>query len=276
MPSDQLESSVLTRTPPQPQQSSIHAHASSGQEEAPVVIWTFRRTGGTTLSLLLFGCSSFPRWPGEPFNTDRALGYITRTFIETRDTNRVHADIAEALKQKHNLKHCLDTVPYEVSSSLLQQSTAAGYRHLVLLRRNEVRRLLSLFLAQQTGAFDKRKARKRYEEIRSGQLKLKPIEMKALDFRLDQDAMLLGRLMRLLLANQIPHQQIFYEDLYAGTFEERKGLFVNLMTGLGMTRVPDDEVLRKALMDSHQASSSVYEYIPNLAQVEARIRAKTE
>ncbi len=250
---------------------------SSEQPDSPFIIWTLRRTGGTSLGSLLFDVSPFPRWPDEAFNPDRKLGHITRAYQERPDLSRLDAEIAEVVRQKHNLKHCLETVPYQVTSSLLRQSTDAGYRHLMLLRRNEVERLLSLFLAAQTGAWGKKDAEARYEDVRAGRVQLKPIDPKMVHAQLNHDAVSLGRLMRLLLAHGIPFQQVFYEDLYSGTFEQRCALVDRLLAGLNLShRRPDTQALYQRLMNSHQDSRSIHQFVPNLLEVQNIIRAFTE
>jgi hypothetical protein len=98
-----------------------------------------------------------------------------------------------------------------------------------------------------------------------------------LQFRLDWDSTLLGRLTRLLLAHRVSYQQVFYEDLYSGTFEDRKALLERLMRGLRLTQpMPDEETLRQKLMNSGQGSNELYQFIPNLKDVENLIRVSTE
>jgi hypothetical protein len=258
-------------------ESSVIARPSQDEQEAPFIIWTFRRTGGTSLASLLYSCSSFESWQDEAFNLDRQLGHITTAYREKRNMADLHTEMAEVIKQRRNLKHTLDTVPYPVTSSLLRHATEAGYRHMVLLRLNEVERQLSLCLAEQTGAWGKHKAWAAHRDVKEGRLQLQPIDTKRLQFRLDWDSTLLGRLTRLLLAHRVSYQQVFYEDLYSGTFEDRKALLERLMRGLRLTQpMPDEETLRQKLMNSGQGSNELYQFIPNLKDVENLIRVSTE
>jgi hypothetical protein len=260
----------MTDTPPPP--------AAPVPAEDPFIVWTFRRTGGTTLRSIFFWLSRHAAWQDEAFNRDRELGAITRGFEESGDRAALDAAIAVVAAERRNLKHCIETVPYEVTSSLFRHASAQGYRHLVLLRLNEVERQLSLSLARSTGAWGPAEAASVYADIEAGRRELGPLNLGQVRRDLDRDAAALGRLMRLILRERVAYGMTFFEDLYTGPFEQRLAEVRRIAGLLGLSRADQerDEAFRPALMDRSQGTRDILRLVPNLAEAEALVRSVTE
>jgi len=183
--------------------------------EKPWLIVTFRRTGGSTLTSLLTAMSNYQTIIDEAFNRQRMFGHITLEFLETRDLSTLDASVTNALMDTPNLKHCIDTVPFEVTSAVVAEANRRGYHIIVLTRRNEAHRLASLFLAQATETWSPRDAAKTYPNIMSGEITPQPIDLKLVKRRIKNDKKK-NRLLRSMLdERQIEYQQIWFEDLYA-------------------------------------------------------------
>lgn len=250
----------------------------TSNEDAPFIIWTFRRTGGTSLKTILFWLSSRASWQDEAFNRDRELGSITREYEESGDLDRLSKQINEVIAQKKNLKHCVETVPYEITSRLLRFAEAQGYKHIVLLRRNEEDRQLSLALALITKAWGPSEAAKIYQEISSGARQLDPINLGWMQKHLDRDAIALGRLMRLFAVSDISYRTVFFEDLYTGPFEARSNYLKALIKWIGLhrARTVGDEAYESVLMERSQNTASILSFVPNISEVRNFIRRQTE
>lgn len=183
--------------------------------EKPWLIVTFRRSGGTTLSSLLYSFSSYRGLDDEAFNPDRELGHIMRNFDSSGDMPALEAAVADALEDTPTLKHCIDTVPIEVTKTIVLEAQKRGYHIIVLTRRNEARRLASLFLAQATEIWGPEEAADGYQKIRSGEITPFPIDLESVEKRVRYDKQNQHRLSTFLKDHQIEHQHICFEDLFA-------------------------------------------------------------
>ncbi len=121
--------------------------------EAPFIVWTLRRTGGTNFAQSLFECSRFDYLEHEPFNFDRAYGHISQEWEDNGDASHLRASLAEVFQEKWLIKHCVEMVPLTFNRVLAEIACDAGYRHLFLYRRDPLARLLSLEFAERAGAW---------------------------------------------------------------------------------------------------------------------------
>jgi len=245
--------------------------------EAPFIIWTFRRTGGTSLRSIFFWLSRFKAWQDEAFNRDRELGHITAAFEDSRDHAALDRDIAGVIGERKNLKHCIEVVPYEVTSALLRHAVAAGYRHVVLLRLNEVDRLLSLNLARMTRAWGPEEARRAYAEIRDGTRVLEPLNLQQLRRDLDRDAAALGRLMRAMFQQRVRYGMTLFEELYEGPIDARLAEVRRVAALLGLSRAEteSDGAFTGTLTGRSQGTRDIYSFVPNYDEARETIESLT-
>lgn len=117
----------------------------------PLIIWTWRRSGGTNLAKALLDTRLGPVIEHEPFNINRRYGHVTTHWKEHGDLDHMREAILGILARGESMKHCLEIPPQNLNRLLLRMSTQHGYRHVFLYRRNATDRLLSLHYAQQTG-----------------------------------------------------------------------------------------------------------------------------
>jgi len=246
-------------------------------EERPFIIWTFRRTGGTSLRRLLYWLSGLEYWQDEAFNDDRELGAITSSFLQSKNLVQLEEAVEKAVSVRKNLKHCIEVVPYEVSSALLRRSVAHGYRHVILLRANEVDRQVSLEVARCSGAWAVEEAGPIFAKVKAGEQELPPLNLDAIAKQLEMDAIALGRVLRKFHEGQIPHTVVFFEDLYSGPLEERAAKLRVLCATIGLSRAhrEKDEAFRGSLMDRDQGTKDIFPFIPNLNEARKMIEAYT-
>lgn len=182
--------------------------------EKPWLILTLRRTGGTSLTGFLGEVSQFPNIEHEPFNRDRIFGHITREFLETNDVAAMQDAVKEAVTDTPNIKHCVEIIPLELTRALIDTCQAKGYGFIVLTRRDEARRMLSLLLAISTGAWGPKMAADIYPKIIAGTRQAKPIDLQMVRSRVRQDYFTIGRTLSLLRHRQIDYQWLVFEELY--------------------------------------------------------------
>lgn len=232
----------------------------------PFVIWTLRRTGGTTLTTLLEGLTQHPSVSHEPFNRQRDFGSVTSDWLERGDPAHLRAGIAEALAERPVIKHCYEIMPPEVNAALMEVSTEKGYRHIILDRRLETDRILSLALAEITGAWGNKGAKEIYPEIMAGKRAVDPIDIEAALTHLRKGRQrrqgirdLFGRV------GQKPYV-IYFEDIYSDPKVGRAKVMALLsFLRVDLTRYPDyDAKLTDALMHRSQNSARILSLVPNI------------
>lgn len=121
------------------------------KDKSPVIIWTFRRTGGTNIARKIFDASVFSSTEHEPFNISREYGYIQRKWKKNKKLVELEFLLDEVLSQRKCIKHCLELVPNELNFALVDLSMKYGYKHVFLYREEAKDRLLSLNFAMKTG-----------------------------------------------------------------------------------------------------------------------------
>ena len=239
--------------------------------ETPWIILTLRRTGGTSLTTFLAEISSYPTVGHEPFNVDRIYGQITRDFQSTGDVEAMEEGISDALSTLPNIKHCVEIIPLEQTRALIDEAQKRGYRFMVLTRRDEARRLASLFLAVATGAWGPEHAAKIYPKIMSGEIEPTPIDLKNVRHRVRTDFFSIGRTLSLLRNREIDYDWHLFEELYFGDtpIEEQAR---SIATTLGVDIAPDDARLSKFSQNEGQKSGNIAPYVKNYDEAVAELR----
>ncbi len=243
---------------------------------SPVLIWTFRRSGGTSLRGILFWLTKRDSFQDEAFNDDppRELGMLTRAFRETGDEDALRASIREALRSGRNLKHCVEVVPFRLSSILLEEALARGYRNIILLRLNEVDRQVSLELARMTNAWGPEEARGVYQAVKEGRRSLPPLNLPRMRVQAEADAARLGHLVRLFMTARQEPNMVFFEDLYTGDVVKRCQAFRRLAASVGIPKADTlhDAVFRTAAVENSQDSAQMLPHLSNYAQAVSALR----
>lgn len=239
----------------------------------PFVIWTMRRTGGTTFTSLLTTLSDHPGTQHEPFNPDRKFGQITRDWTTHKDTAGLMAGLDRALADRPLIKHCYELVPETVNLALIKAASARGYRHIVLDREAEVDRIISLELAKVTGAWGADEATGIYSEIAEGHRTLAPVDI-------DQacDHMAACATLRRWLASQFDaalHTPllVYFEEIY-GNFETGRRTIEEVLACLGITpgaHPQYEALLIEALTEKAQNSQSIADAVPNMDALRDRL-----
>lgn len=235
-----------------------------------------QRTGGTTLAVLLADLSEHPKAKHEPFNIERPFGFVTRQFLDHGNEIRLTADMGKVLEPRPVIKHCHELVPAPLNRALMQAAVARGYRHIILERRNEADRILSLKLAEQTGVWGWKTARETYDGIIRNREALHPLDLQAALAHLHHCQARRQALAALLHeAGQTPFV-IHFEDIYASASLGR-GNIARLVgfVGIDPARHPDyDTRVDNALLNRGQDSARILDLVPGIAEVRNRLEAE--
>lgn len=238
----------------------------------PYIIFTQRRTGGTSLMSFMDAISSFPSLQHEPLNKDRVWGEITRNFIATRNEAQMVADLGAQLQSRPNIKHCVELCPEAITRALIEATAALGYQAIVLTRKDEIGRQISLALALATDAWGPEQAALIYPQIRSGKIKPAPI-LKADVLRLvTHDAAALARTLIQLRNRAVPNEWLIFEELYKGKvpIEIHARRIAAL---LGIDIAADDPRLAKFAKRTGQDSQGIEDCFPIIAELRILLKS---
>jgi len=243
----------------------------------PYIIWTMRRTGGTTLAGLLATLSEHPGVAHEPFNPDRLFGAIATAWGQDPDPDRLRGELAEVLARNPVIKHCYELHPAAFNEILLEVATGLGYRHMVLDRRAEIDRILSLELAKITGVWGPQEAEDAYARIARGEQVLDEIPVAQATNHMRSCAAARTRLADQFAAHGVDPHVIYFEDVYA-TPETKAGI-LRVYAALQFLEIDPKAhpktygMITDALANKGQKSHRIMDAVPNIAEVRAALEA---
>lgn len=236
--------------------------------ERPFIIYTLRRTGGTSLSAFMERISNFPSVEHEPFNKDRRWSAITAAVKAGMDAQTLRGRLREILTDRPNIKHAVEVVPMAITRALLDVSIDLGYAQMVLHRRAEKDRLMSLYLAEATGAWGPQDAARLYPKLRSGAIKPVPIDLVRVAERAHMDFACMGETLMTLRGRGIDFGWLLFEEIYASPAATvQAALAIAGRMGLDLTET--DERLSIFSGASGQGSSEAMSLVPQAAEVKA-------
>ena len=219
----------------------------------PIIIWTWRRTGGTNLSEFLFKVSSLDEIEQEPFNHDRVFGAIRKRFEQDEDPAWLEQQLRQVLGTRPLLKHCLEIIPNGLNRALAEVTTALGYEHLFLFREIASERLLSFHLARKTGVWD---ARNHSEYPAPDEIEATCIPTNRLIRHEIACREKMSDIFLLLLSNQQNPHVMSYEGLFLRRDEECIAELQDIICGLGGIDV-DRHLLNSALLDKKRPGEKI-------------------
>ena len=242
----------------------------------PFIIWTMRRTGGTTLAGLLETLSEHPNIVHEPFNPDRMYGYITDTWFADRDEARLEFNMRQALAARPVIKHCYELRAPAISASLMKVAIDLGYRHIVLDRRAEEDRILSLELAQATDVWGGPEAATIYAEIKAGTRHPRPVDIDSAMTHMEHCLTSRYTLRDLMQHSGQTPFVVYFEDVYSDVNAGRD-LVRRLVEFVGLTPADYpayDSLMENALLTRGQNSAQIAEFVPGALELRSRLQSR--
>ena len=244
----------------------------------PFFIWTMQRTGGTALTELLTQISEHPSAEHEPFNWrgnhPRQFGAVTRGWNETHDNAAALAAMAEIFAQRPLIKHCYELHPMPFNRLLMQATAQTDYRHIVLLRRDELARLVSRFVAQATGTWFRDYAGKVFEELASGRRQLNPIPVDKVVEHYRHCRQATNAVRQRLPEFGIEPYVVHYEDLYVGESGPRLENLAALLRHLEFPPQAMTEygaAIDDRIFNAGQDIATIGRFLPNFERVTAAL-----
>lgn len=235
----------------------------------PHIVWTFRRTGGTTLASLLSGLSPHPTVEHEPFNKGRVFGDVADAYAEGRLAEYERA-VRQLLERPYVIKNCFEIRSLDFNLDIAAKSSEGeGYNHLILLRRNEARRLLSLAVAMETGSWSPREAEAVIEELRAKPNPSITLNIRRFQIEHQRCQARLLKLKEFFDARAIPYEVVHFEDIYVGEKAARIERLEEVLRFLELGPATESDI--QALFTKAQKSGDIYDHVSNLDRFLAEV-----
>jgi hypothetical protein len=246
----------------------------------PFFIWTIQRTGGTSLTELLMKMSEHKAVEHEPFNwryhKPRQFGAVARNWVETQDLPTLQAALHAIFSEHYLIKHCYELHGTPLNVQILRAAAKTNYRHILLLRRDELSRLASKFIAEANGTWFKDYADQVYAGIASQKRKLQPLPVGEVVATYEHCRRTTDRIREVLNRLDANRREIWYEDIFTGDRETRLANLHELFHFLGFTpgtiAAHQDDIEEK-IFRSGQNTGDILQFVPNLAEVRQALAA---
>ncbi len=173
--------------------------------------------------------------------------------------------------EKPLIKHCYEVFNIDLSRQIIRFFKNKEYKHIFLLRKDEVSRMFSLLLAMQTDVWGKHGSEDIYKRIHEGEKLLEPFDIELLKKEEKIAINHTKNVKNILKNNNIEYKMIYFEDLYAGDAETRKKNLYDLFEYLefdSQTINSHQEMIDHILFNRSQKSNSILPYVPNLEEAE--------
>jgi len=235
------------------------------------LIFSLARCGSETLVSIL-NCHPEILCVSEPFNRDNFDGqYLNRV----KDETTLREALADLWKEYTGIKHVWDASGWpftdlpEFNRLILQ---APGQRIILLTRKNSLKRIVSLCMAEQTkrwGVFS--------DEDRTAVsgFSFQEIPAKLVQWHLKGEQKLLPEYRALLAEKSCPVMELSYEDLFdpARVLAERRKTITAVFDFLGHKEPEENDARLRwnALLATRQTAvdaALLYGRIPNIAEIE--------
>ena len=217
--------------------------------------------------------SPYPTGLHEPFNHDREFGWVSQAYSDTEDLSELRKNVGSVLDNAPLFKTAFEMQAIAINKSILQEATARGYRHIVLDRKAEVDRLLSLELARVTGGWGKLDAERIYAEYTSGSAQMEAFDVDWLVAHLEYCRKMRISLQQLMIETGVAPKVVYFEDIYLDHDAGRSHID-DLMhfVGLSPETLPDYESnVSDALTFKGQNSARMMNLVPNIEEARSRL-----
>jgi hypothetical protein len=244
---------------------------------SPFILWTLQRTGGTNLFNLLVEMSTHSAAEHEPFNFDRRQPrQFAKVYLDWRNNRDVSA-LHEICAKRVLIKHVYEWFDNDFNSALSMAADKYSYRHVHLLRRDSVARLISKGVAEESGAWYPDYAQRIFPEVLKGQRQIK-LDVGYLVRKHEIAERKRSNVTRMHRARQ-RYFTVFYEDLYMGSIDDRMAALTALTTFLHIDRNRLDDyqsVIDTYLINGGQNTSAMLPHIAGIEELRRALELKGE
>lgn len=236
---------------------------------SPHIVWTFRRTGGTTLASLLSSLSPHPTVEHEPFNRGRVFGDVADAYADGR-VEEYERGIRQIIDRRYVIKNCLEIRTLDFNLDIAARFSEDGaYNHLILLRKDEPKRLLSLAVALETGSWSPREAEAVIEKLEGEPSPSIKLNIRRFQIEHQRCRARLRKLEEFFDSRAIPYKVVHFEDIYVGERAPRIAKLEEVLGFLELGPASEDDIRR--LFTKAQKSGRIYDHVSNLNRFLAEV-----
>jgi hypothetical protein len=242
----------------------------------PFIIWTLQRTGGTSLTELLMEMSEHKKTDHEPFLLARAFGRVTEQWNAIEDVTALDQAMAEIFAEPYLIKHCYELHRKPLNAALARATVRANYRHILLLRKDELSRLVSMSIAEANGTWFRDWARKVYADVATGRRHFDPLPVERIVHQYKRCLAVTETIRKSLKKLRVQPFELYYEDLYRGERDARISVLNNLFDFLDFddeTREMHRQDIEEKIFHGGQGTARVLEHVPNILEVKTALAA---
>lgn len=220
----------------------------------PFLVWAATRTSSTNLAEAT-GAENEPFHFGPPANR---LHWVYAQW----QRDGLQTNLLDVCAETRSFKHLPEWFDDGFNAALAKLSTAFGYRHIHLIRLNELDRLISNDVAGQLDAWWPKEADDRFAELRSGERHLNPLDVP----RLIGNARRVRQAWRAVEPYLAPVLTLTQEDLTSRDMDVRGDALRRLSGFLGL---PGDSLkdLDLSMQFGGQKTARVRDLIPNVGEL---------
>lgn len=228
----------------------------------PFIIWAATRTSSTSLAGAV-GAENEPFHFGPPPNR---LNWAYAEWRKQKTVERLDSGLSIALSDRPCFKHLPEWFDDEFNVALAIKSTEFGYRHIHLIRLNELERLVSNDVAGQLDAWWPKEAKERFAELRSGTRKLNPLDVP----RLIGNAKRVRAAWDAVQHHLSPVLMILHERLTGKDIDIRVSTLRKIAAFLDL---PTDSLmdLDLSMRNGAQNTPQIMDLLPNVGELRARL-----
>lgn len=224
----------------------------------PFIIWASTRTSSTNLAEAT-GAENEPFHFGPPPNR---LHFVYAQWLAGNQGPEFDFVLRGILVRNESFKHLPEWFADGFNMALARSATSLGYRHIHLIRLNELDRLVSNDIAGQLDAWWPKEADDRFAELRSGERHLNPLDVT----RLIENARRVRQVWRAVEPHLAPVLTLTQEDLTSWDVDIRGDALRRLAGFLGL---PGDSLrdLDLSMQFGGQKTVRIRDLVPNVGEL---------
>lgn len=231
----------------------------------PFIIWCRQRTGSISLFSALCSASEHTSAEIEPFDFGNVSDRQFTDVGKRMDASARDCALRDICDRHLLIKHCYENLSEEFNFALAKISTLAGYRHIHLVRKDEVARLISKGIAEKHGTWGAHDwTFKRYEDWKAQGKQLPPLDVAALKKYSN-----ISESRWTAVGSFLQSFEVTFEDLFSAT----NAVLSRIADYIGM---PQSKIhLMRDSIGIGQKTPSIWRLIPNIEELRFAVMGVT-
>lgn len=255
----------------------LPARRLGGWSAPHVMIWTLRRCGASGLEPVFWGAYPHDNIFTDPLSPGKRLGHVGARLEQEPERLDFHRGVAALFAAPVVIRQQLETISKDGATLLLATAMLQRAAHVVLYRRNELKRLESMLIAQSTGYWGDGPPGKYAARIQAGEVQPEAVDLDALFRASDFGVQQLCRVRAMLHATDLPFIELCLEDLFARDNAEAVRQLRDGLAWKGLEYQTEDIAKRlRTSADGHRSSRLLAKHALGLDRFRTMSEARPE